>query len=209
MLDVHPFSLESMLLNVVSMTTDLGVEVAIPGFRAAPQDLLPPWRAQVAQVLQPDGNSVATLPDVVLDAPVRDLALDVDPDGDACLDTRNLTLDCDSDMGDAEPSGGSAPPETTAEATGDVLMSTGWQENLAWQGRFLPFAIPIPGMLHVCNNLLTDIDTSMSYWPWFWPLLTNVAALLSDQMRLDRFRFTCVDRSQFATLADKHFLNKK
>jgi hypothetical protein len=56
----------------------------------------------------------------------------------------------------------------------------------------MPFALPIPGMLHVCHNLLNDADVSMTNWEPFWAQLNNLAALLCNQQRLNRFCAKCV-----------------
>jgi hypothetical protein len=57
----------------------------------------------------------------------------------------------------------------------------------------MPFAMAAPGMLHVCNNLMEDMDTGMTAWDPFWEALQNVNALFAHQLRLNKFCVTCLD----------------
>ena len=69
----------------------------------------------------------------------------------------------------------------------------------------MPNAIPVPGMLHVLNNMLADVDTSLAHWEQFHGQLSNVCALLSDRMRLERFAALCVASSDIAAVSAAAF----
>jgi hypothetical protein len=46
LLEVMPNHFQNILINTISFTADLGVEIGVPGFRSALVDLLPSWRQQ-------------------------------------------------------------------------------------------------------------------------------------------------------------------
>ena len=54
LLEASPNQFQNILVNTISFTADLGVEIGIPGFRSALADLLPSWRRQFLQELFPD-----------------------------------------------------------------------------------------------------------------------------------------------------------
>jgi hypothetical protein len=122
MLDADPLRLESILLHVVSMTTDLGVEITLPappGGRApgaAPGGHAPgtaPWRAQAARQLQPDGRSGVSISGegvISLDFGLPEMLAQMTL-GTPAWGGR-LTLDCDSSLGGG--SGTAAPSQAVA-----------------------------------------------------------------------------------------------
>ena len=321
MLEVEASSLKRTLVNTVSFTGDLGVEIGIPGFRSALEDLLPPWRLQGLQELtcedvmdcrqssqtcaaqsstppfvsggsapvpemphsslfngtqlqQKDGPGSGPIEQIEAEflsaAPVQEsrLCTEMGIESAICTDA-DCFLDCDAwdaafagvapheSVSTCAPvlQGGSAPirqPESSNCAAvaqdlhlqldvdvlnaadselevvsgqrsescyeGDLsipsaaqvcsaathesainanpelqLLSEAWQVNAAWHGILMPFAMPIPGMLHITSNLLADVDSGMTYWSTFWEQLDNVSALLSNKQRLDKFKAMCID----------------
>jgi len=296
MLEVEARSLQQMLMNTISFTGDLGVEIGIPGFRSAVDNLLPPWRQQSLEPLQCEDSFLAYQEETLLrqcspsahsrksnseDAtnltnkdwtdeaevsfsrrgePISsEAALDLELDAYAVVmdsrepQTQHGRLDgsasfcgtkCESNasilgskhmlcgeialeldvhthaatssilgcsdalkscIGSASTAAlcfSSGPLQASSPAAAfdsdSSLLSIAWKSNPAWHSILLPFAIPVPGMLHVTNNLLADVDSGMTYWDTFWEQLENVSSLLSNTMRLDKFRAKCID----ATHAD-------
>ncbi len=221
LLESQPGAIQAQLRDVVSFTADLGVEIGIPGFRVSYRDLVPPWQKQVLQELTVDGVGVAG--GKVPDRPEQQNDLEADVDCVVVSGSAVAGQGCQG-AGDHEKlHGGSAPvPEApcsqpsdgsssakTLEAPCD-LLSEAWRRHPEWRHIFLPFAIAVPGMLHICNNLLQDVDFGMAGWEDFWSRLKNVAALLCDQMRLDRLRATCLEKGDGAgSHVPRHvFVNK-
>ena len=58
LLEVDPRQFQTMLINALSFTSDLGVEIGVPGFRSTLGELLPPWRQQFLQTLEPEENGI-------------------------------------------------------------------------------------------------------------------------------------------------------
>lgn len=150
----------------------------MPGFRMTSlTNILPPWMQQQFAAFYEDGCMAAAQP-----------SCDLEMDGDS------LTISSQA-AGELESEGGlSAPaPSQTRTAPGEASMAMpppgpGLQRG---GGPFMPFAVVIPGILHICNNLLQDVDTQLTHWDVFWSELDNLSALLSDSIRLDRLRGTC------------------
>eukprot|EP00969_Alexandrium_andersonii_P260070 11498878-Alexandrium_andersonii.AAC.1 len=67
------------------------------------------------------------------------------------------------------------------------------------RAHFLSNSIGVPGMNHVVHNLSHDLDTRLQGWDlFFYPGLTNIAALLADDQRRKRVWACCVqDSPQF------------
>ncbi len=268
LLEASPNQFQNILVNTISFTADLGVEIGIPGFRSALAELLPAWRQQFLQELFPDElidpspvdsdgypmfSTTAQQLDMDLDTDVFCLQ---DTDEDTCWQTDadvvcfDTILAATSEL-HADTSGSEVVPRTLdtippsnnpenqlgkeIEVDGDLCVASGaipqqdgpqpdhtksspsvqqllwkiWERNPAWKGILLPFAIPIPGMLHIISNLLSDVDTGMTYWMNFWEQLDNLNALLSNQSRLEKFRATCINRSHpGAKLAEDMFSKK-
>lgn len=295
MLETDPGLLADTLASVASMTTDLGVEVGIAGFKAQPQELVPPWRQQWTQQLftdaahpslgsnsnseplqadcftapasqEPSATAAAAaeeLPPLLPDpdshcacvgsspACVPRLSPDVSPKQPrpslpAChsFSDRNGYADplvsdpcsfsssspaCVSSCLPQSPPSLPPPPEPPSSECGTVPSSVG--ANLSSSAaihvpgenseammdgpdilpmatptpttslnsdsqvrRFglMPNAILVPGMLHICNNLLCDADNALTHWDPFWRKLNNLASLLSCPQRLSRFSATCL-----------------
>ena len=271
LLEASPNQFQNILVNTISFTADLGVEIGIPGFRSALADLLPSWRQQFLQELFPDElfdpSAVEPQPQPTFAAAAfqkqseMDVGADVlcfqeagagdtsmQPDTDICFDA---TLSALSELR-ANSSGFEVAPRTfdatsacqepehqlgnEIEVDGDLhnasavspdahqpraykdhikshpssqLLWKIWERSPAWQGILLPFAIPIPGMLHIISNLLSDVDTGMTYWANFWEQLDNLNALLSNQSRLEKFRATCVNRSHPDAKVAEDMFSKK
>ena len=222
MLEFRHEDFKESLLNVVSFTTDLGVEVGIPGFHSNLEDLLPTWRQQSLTKLE-EVDSIMAAPDT--EAMKKTVEHFSEPvfmdDGEAFSPTldektqtrqQNREVDLDSIM--AVPDG-QVKRNTALEVDTDVLvvksrpsigvgfcretaspfLKEAWEKNPSWHSIVLPFAIPIPGMLHITNNLLADVDSGVTHWSAFWEQLDNVSSLLSHISRLDKFRAKCIDPS--------------
>lgn len=243
MLELDPGQLQDVLINTISFTSDLGVEVGVPGFRSFLQELLPQWRQQCLQQLVPED---------VLHFSKGQLVGGIAPCSDSCQSLQSLQEDVelisktlpslralqlhpeDVYTFTTEQPGGSAPEysqliealqedvellgssHSQASVSGNFepgsdivanrdnkgqstaepqlsLLSAAWQANPSWHAVLLPFAISIPGMMHITHNLLADVDCGMTYWITFWEHLQNVSALLSDKKRLEKFRVSCID----------------
>ena len=223
MLEFRHEDFKESLLNVVSFTTDLGVEVGIPGFRSNLEDLLPTWRQQSLTKLE-EVDSIMAAPETeatkkTIDNFSEPVFMD---DGEAFSQTldeempthcqqslrnledvdsvmaapdtelqRNVALDVDADVLVVKPRPSSGID--FSKETASPFLKEAWEKNPSWHSIVLPFAIPVPGMLHITNNLLADVDSGMTHWPVFWEQLDNVSSLLSHIARLDKFRAKCID----------------
>ena len=118
--------------------------------------------------------------------PEHQLGKEIEVDGDLCVASA-VNPHC--------PRHNETQPDHTKSSPSAQLLWKIWERNPAWKGILLPLAIPIPGMLHIISNLLSDVDTGMTYWMNFWEQLDNLNALLSNQSRLEKFRATCINRS--------------
>eukprot|EP00969_Alexandrium_andersonii_P129392 5717427-Alexandrium_andersonii.AAC.1 len=58
--------------------------------------------------------------------------------------------------------------------------------------RWLPEAALIPGMLHVCSNLLKDVHERLRGWPEFLEQAKNVEALLCNRDLRQLFSWTFI-----------------
>ena len=282
LLEASPNQFQNILVNTISFTADLGVEIGIPGFRSALADLLRSWRQQFLQELFPDElfdpSAVEPQPQPTFSAAASqkqsDMDVDADvfclqetgdtsmqPDTDVCFDA---TLAALSELLQTNSPGSEVVPRTfdlsgsevatktldetsvchepehqlcnEIEVDGDLHIASTvspdahqcgayndhiklppssqllwkiWERNPAWQGILLPFAIPIPGMLHIISNLLSDVDSGMTYWANFWEQLDNLNALLSNQSRLEKFRATCINRSHPDAKVAEDMFSKK
>ena len=104
----------------------------------------------------------------------------------AGAESENASLEADGDFGEARESNASGP-------VANALLLQAWASHPDWRTRLMPFAMAAPGMLHVCNNLMEDMDTGMTAWDPFWEALQNVNALFAHQLRLNKFCVTCLD----------------
>ena len=196
-LETEPSFSQARLINIISATTDLGVEVHLSGFRTPFRDLLPPWRAQAMEQLQPDGPAEESMD-------LQGLTADGDGHGDGHVD--GLMSDVDDGCCEIPATMAAVPhlPPPVKVASPGSWQEAAWEANVQLQGSFMPFAMAIPGTLHTCHNLLADVDMNMSWFDEFWPQLQNLGHLLSHQMRLDRFHATCVPgRSTTAAACQK------
>ncbi len=185
-LEVPPEHMLRALRNVVSFTADMGTEMSIPNFHSRWKALMPAWRQQC--VLRSDVAAVTS------ETPQLDNDGSIAAGGPCCH--------LQEDVGSMVRSVASSSHHKGEEQVGLPQPSAAAHPDCTELGAgsgsglfgLLPFAISIPGMLHVCHNVLEDVDTGMSHWTIYWPQLRNLAALLGDRMRVDRFRATCLRR---------------
>ena len=215
-LEVEQNQIQDLLVNTVSFTSDLGVEIGIPGFRSNLVELLPPWRHQQLQELQADESIEAAGENATTLLSTFAPALIPDGDSDAVVEEPpvkdgSAALELEPDMVCVLPdmSCSSRPQASRASSPFATLLQDEWKANLAWHSVFLPFAIPVPGMLHITSNLLADVDTGMAYWPSFWAQLSNLSALLSNTQRLEKFRAACVNAQKPESSAANAIFSRK
>ncbi len=55
--------------------------------------------------------------------------------------------------------------------------------------------VPIPGMKHICDNLISDISGSLEHYDKFYDMLGNFDAVLSKPFYRKRFVETCLKGS--------------
>ena len=198
-LEARPSELQGCLLSVLSLTADLGPEIGIPGFRSNYQELLPPWRQQWVQKLVADHGIAAAEQRVAVDVPVCSLQVDGDCCEDPTWEDNALQPDGDgwvsqgAEQGQGEEHSAEHAATLSSAETAFSVLHAAWLGQPTWHTVLLPFAMAVPGMLHVLSNLLRDTDTSMEGWDDFWAYLKNVAALLCDRHRLNKFRAKCLD----------------
>ena len=84
------------------------------------------------------------------------------------------------------------PTPATQEADALTILQEAWQANPQWRTMIFPFAVAVPGMLHIVDNLLLEADTLMTAWEEWWGQLKNINALLSNQLRLNKFCARCL-----------------
>ena len=89
----------------------------------------------------------------------------------------------------------------SAPGSGGSASSTGGGAP-ADARRLMERALIVPGMLHICHNLLADVDTALTGWEQFWQEAKNIAALLNSRQRRDRLLATCFHGSyRYASVA--------
>lgn len=207
MLETSCAAFKQSRLHTISFTGDLGVEIGIPGFRSTVEVLLPAWLQQQLLELESldegpgrDGKSSAS-------AASADISSTFGSDCDVFAVNSASALQVDAAGGSAPERAFEVDGDELATSRGlgcrsvvaagqlqpDSLLKEAWLANPSWHSILLPFAIPVPGMLHIASNLLEDVDTGMTYWSVFWEQLANVGALLSSLPRLEKFRAKCID----------------
>ncbi len=67
----------------------------------------------------------------------------------------------------------------------------------AAQGQLTSHAITVPGLLHIVDNMLHDVDTKLRWWPEFWRQSKNLERLLADNLRRSRFQAKCIEGGPF------------
>ena len=71
-------------------------------------------------------------------------------------------------------------PELQAEEAPELALS----EDDCLKGHVFPQALLCPGILHVCDNMIKEIDSSLSWWPQWLPGSKSISHLLhSDDLR--------------------------
>lgn len=73
--------------------------------------------------------------------------------------------------------------------------------------KLLERAISVPGLLHICHNLLQDIDTNLTHWNTFWPHAKNAEALLICRHRRERLLAICFRKDNKCTPVAKRVQN--
>ena len=199
-LEVPADAFQHQLRGVLSVTGDLGVEIGIPSFSSPLQELMPTWRRQWFEKLVPD------VPDVQIDAPL-DANAALQEDGDFLLqDLANPSSPMSQDAARSQPdeaqiykecnlpvSTNLAEPSEPSDATCNALLHETFIAHPAWEHIVMPFAMAVPGMLHISGNLLEDVTASLSHWRDFWSQLKNLASLITNQQRLNKFCAKCLD----------------
>ena len=198
--------------SFASLTTDMGTEMGIVDFRCRLSELMPPWRLQAFQPLMAEEAAVAAsvrvdnipgnaqhshapLLTADFDALVgsrgasEDMMFDLQPDG-----MELLTTDDHCQYGSSMPCSDVTTIGVGAPVEANVLHYQeprgGGSEDDGYS-RFLPFAISVPGALHILSNLQCDTDKQLKDWGNFWPQVHNLAALICTPLRRDRFKATC------------------
>lgn len=87
----------------------------------------------------------------------------------------------------------SVPDDAPKMSAGLTLLTEAWARHPEWHNKVLPYAMPVPGMLHVIHNLLKDANHGLEDWVDFWGFLSNLGGLLSNSLRLNSFCATCLD----------------
>ena len=70
----------------------------------------------------------------------------------------------------------------------------------------LDSALPVPGVLHIISNMLTDMHSSLSHWKRFHGQCKTMEKLLKHKPRRDRTVRTCIDGTPFE--CQRHLLTK-
>ena len=201
MLECKPRDVNIALLATLSMTGDLGTEIGIPDFRSPFKELLPPWQRQWVEELVPDYAEVAAqdteitcemqrLQRQVVAAP-GPLGLEVDGDSDAAASSPEPEVLVEDGVAWHSDDEGQPTP-ATQEADAMTILQEAWQANPQWHTMIFPFAMAVPGTLQIVNNLLHEADTLMTAWKEWWGQLKNINALLSNQLRLNKFCARCL-----------------
>ncbi len=60
----------------------------------------------------------------------------------------------------------------------------------------MPNCVVIPGLLHIVDNALHDCNKKMPWFDVFWVQAKNMEALLTDSLRRNRYRATCLHGSE-------------
>ena len=181
------------MASFVSLTTDMGTEMGMADFRYKLSEIMPPWRMQAFQPLMVDRDvAFATNGGGARSNDVQINHLDADSsavvstgqqDGLQAEGCGMEPLEADSWSGCDAARGGlsnSSFDDVAADAGRDVSMEA---EDDRRQGcdaysRFLPFAMSVPGALHILSNLQRDVDHQLQEWDSFWPQVHNLAALV-------------------------------
>ena len=165
-LEVPAHAFQHQLRCVLSVTGDLGVEIGIPSFSSPLQVLMPTWRRQRFEKL---------VSDVQIDLPLGNAALQ--EDGDFFLQSRsNPSSPMSQDAAPSQPdeeevyeecnlqvSAKLAAPSDPSDATYNILLHDAFITHPAWEHIVMPFAMAVPGMLHISGNLLEDVTASLSH----------------------------------------------
>ena len=208
----------------MSTTTDMGTELNLANFMIGDADferlqLLPPWMRTAAQDFVSDcgttadsagddaraGDSTHSFDKQFTNSNQlhynafgfeADIGCDVNENDNALKQTHMPKNDsksaspgiCGRASASAPGSGGSAS-STSGGAPADAR-------------RLMERALIVPGMLHICHNLLADVDTALTGWEQFWQEAKNIAALLNSRQRRDRLLATCFHGSyRYASVA--------
>lgn len=205
-----------------SMTTDMGVEMAVADFCIAdPSRLLPEWVQR-----GPMGNESDTDPSVSADGHYDRLDLsDPDPDG-AAMTPERFDDDSDSDVAIAQSpqdtSGAAAvqpervegepqPPSVSPAGEAPPLSprsplpmpARDKKHAAAAEAHFLPRSWTIGGLQHITSNLSRDIHTLFTHWKTFFQSLKNLEALLKVKERRSRYVQRCLRGSSLSHLEKK------
>ena len=91
------------------------------------------------------------------------------------------------------------PPEVEADGAEEAPPAP----DLAWHAAWLlQNAIPVPGMLHIVSNILTDAHSKLSHWDIFHGQLKDLGKLLCHAPRRDRFIRMCVKGKHWDNMID-------
>ncbi len=215
-------SLQGLLSSIASVTTDMGTEMGLANFRARSfSDFVPAWQRQGCQDLQEDDQASRVMPPAELEVAADTLggqafegdvqpvprpkrrsrvaaALEPDVDGASLMEDEGVlggrlgsvalrVAHATSCARAAVRVGSSCARPDCHLRGGGVAVGRSTPERAR-----LTQAVVVPGMLHIVNNALSDVDIGMSCWATYWPQLLNVAGLLTDGPRLQRVIATCL-----------------
>eukprot|EP00971_Amphidinium_carterae_P318438 6329440-Amphidinium_carterae.3 len=102
-----------------------------------------------------------------------------------------------------ERDGGSNSEENgiIMERDGDTRTESDVDAQPHDRNTFLPHALPVPGVDHICSNLIQEVRTHLHGWTSFYAELKNLSALLARRWRRERFIQTCLADSSLASSA--------
>ena len=76
------------------------------------------------------------------------------------------------------------------------------QDELLNVGPLFPVAMPVPGIQHILDNLNREVHQDLGYWQTFYPLLKNIASILSTRHRKKHLVASCMHNTCWASHAD-------
>ena len=124
-----------------------------------------------------------------------------------------LTTDMGTELGiseavDAEYLPASLLPQPLDPDTGGADLGEEWASDAHEPAQFLlSRALPVPGLLHVLDNLTQDMLKRLAQWDAYFPMLQAVCSLLQYRFRRERFIQMCVlqDADEVAAQAARVF----
>ena len=197
-LHTAPGHLQKHVDNVVSHTSDMGVELGVPDFAITEgiNELLPPWLD--VEPLLPD-----TLDDGDSDCESDRAHGIIDPLAND-QEAQELLGELLSD----EVSEGAAsesdllPPQLSPEVACADQQEAPCNADVCpppeRPAKFMPNALSIAGFQHLTNNICNDVHANLENWDTFYKQLKNIEALVRNFDRRRQYVWTCLRGSDFA-----------